>query len=126
MVLGCEESVENTKKKIRGKQISSEITEGKRLKQFPQPKKILALVAEVFGVREPLLIERDGRNNTAKKTAIYLMKRYSGLNNSEIGKIFSGIHYSAVSKAASRLEAELSEDNHLSEQINKIVSNVKT
>jgi chromosomal replication initiation ATPase DnaA len=31
---------------------------------------------------------------------IYLIKRYSGLGNQEIGELFGGKHYSAVSKSA--------------------------
>ncbi len=41
---------------------------------------ILAIVALSFGEPEAGLVEKQGRNNTAKKVAIYLMKRYAGLD----------------------------------------------
>ena len=126
LVLGSKEFIEETKKKINDEKISSEVVERKRLKRYPRPEEILALVAEAFGVPEVSLIEKEGRNNIAKKTAIYLIKRYSGLSNKEVGKIFRGIHYSAVSKAASRLEVELSEDSALADLVNRLTSNVKT
>jgi hypothetical protein len=46
--------------------------------------------------------------------AIYLMKRHTGLGNAEIGEIFGGLHYSAVSKVASRFESATAGDSKLS------------
>jgi hypothetical protein len=56
--------------------------------------------------REPpqgRLVEKQGQNNTAKKVAIYLMKRYTCLDNKEIGQVFGGLHYSAVSQTGKRV-----------------------
>jgi chromosomal replication initiation ATPase DnaA len=54
---------------------------------------ILVIVASAFGEPEARLVQKQGRNNTAKKVAVYLMKRYAGLDNREIGQVFGGIHY---------------------------------
>ena len=54
------------------------------------------------------------------------MKRYTCLGNKEIGQVFGGLHYSAVSKAAARLEKELAEDKDLTKLVGRLVSNVKT
>ncbi|HUT71921.1 MAG TPA: hypothetical protein VMW89_14730 [Desulfatiglandales bacterium] len=58
--------------------------------------------------------------------AIYDIKRYSGLGNQEIGTLFGGMHYSAVSKSSARLETEMTDDNALRDLVTEIVSNVKT
>ena len=52
------------------------------------------------------------------------MKRYACLDNKEIGKVFGRLHYSAVSKAAARLERELSKDKDLAKLLDRLVSNV--
>ena len=54
------------------------------------------------------------------------MKCYACLDNKEIGKVFCGLHYSAVSKSVARLEKELSKDKDLAKPVEKIMSNVRT
>ena len=39
--------------------------------------------------------------------ALYLIKQYAGLSNKEIGTLFGGMHYSAVTKASAWLEKEM-------------------
>jgi hypothetical protein len=51
-------------------------------------------VASAFGEPQGRLVEKQGRN-TAKKVAIYLMKRYTCGDNKEIGQVFGGLHYRA-------------------------------
>jgi hypothetical protein len=97
----------------------------KRLEDCPRPDKILNAVASAFGEPQARLVEKQGQNNTAKKVAIYLMKRYTCGDNKEIGQVFGGLHYSAVSKAAARLEKELSKDKDLAKIVSRLVSNVK-
>jgi hypothetical protein len=41
-------------------------------------------------------------------------------------ELWGGLHYSAVSKAAARLERELSKDKDLAKLLDRLVSNVKT
>jgi len=126
LVLGSEEFIEKIKALLKGEKISQEIVERKRLEHYPRPDKILAAVASAFGQPQGRVLEKQGRKNTAKKVATYLMKRYACLDNKEIGKMFGGLHYSAVSKAAARLERELSKDKHLANLLDRLVSNVKT
>lgn len=82
-------------------------------------------VARAFGTDEELLKEKGRKDNMARKAAIYFVQRYSGLGNEEIGKIFGGIHFSAVSKATDRLRKEMADDRKLSELIGKINSSFK-
>ena len=73
-----------------------------------------------------ILKGKGARNNTAKKMAIYLIKRYSGLGNQEIGELFGGMHYSAVSKSSAKLEREMAEDRNLRNLVEDVVSHVKS
>ncbi len=52
--------------------------------------------------------------------------RYTCLGNKEIGRVFGGLHYGVVSKAAARLEKQLSEDKQLAKLLERLVSNVGT
>ena len=67
------------------------------------------------------LLKSKGKTTLRKKAAIYLMKRYTCLDNKEIGEVFGGLHYSAVSKAAARLEKELSKDKDLTKLVGRLV-----
>jgi len=45
------------------------------------------------------------------------MKKYSGASNKEIGGLFGGMSYSAVTKAFQRFRKQLEEDKGLRKQI---------
>lgn len=72
------------------------------------------------------MIKKKGvKDNGARKAAIYFMQRYSGLSNVEIGKLFGGIHFSAVSKASDRLRKDTADNKQLSKLIGGIDSHFK-
>ena len=125
IILGGEEFIEKIKDMLKGKPLSSEIVERKRLMENPQPDNVIKIVAEMFGVDEKE-INGKGRANTARKAAIYFMQRYAGLSNEEVGKLFGGLHYSAVSKASARLREDIAKDKKLSKIIQRIDSHFKT
>ena len=64
-------------------------------------------------------------DNTAKKAALYLVKRYSGPSNHEIGRFFGGMHYSAVNKSSARFERQMEDDGQLRTLVEALMSNVK-
>jgi len=45
-------------------------------------------VASTFGEPQSRLVDKKGRGNTAKKVAIHLIKRYTGLGNRENWEYF--------------------------------------
>jgi REP element-mobilizing transposase RayT len=60
----------------------------------------------------------------ARKVAIYLSKRLTGLTNNEIGETF-GITYSAVSKSAKDIERILKENSRVRRDIELLISHFK-
>jgi len=126
VILGREAFIEKTKGLLKGKEVSQEIVERKRLRDHPRPEDILSAVTSKFGAGIDILKGKGARNNTAKKMAIYLIKRYSGLGNQEIGELFGGMHYSAVSKSSAKLEREMAEDRNLRNLVEDLVSHVKS
>ena len=125
IILGSKEFIEKIKKSVDETKLSSEIVERKRLSDYIAPREILSVVSIYFKTHVEVLKNRGSRNNTAKKVAIFLMKRYSGLSNNEIGQIFGGIHYSSVTKSSKRLEEEMGKNENLRKIVSEIVSNVK-
>ncbi len=125
-ILGQEKFIEEIKGLIQGKVLDREITERKRLKQYPSPEDILTAVAAVMETQEKAITRRGSRQPLARKMAIYLMKRYSGLSNQEVGEVFGGLHYSAVSQASIRFGKIVEGDRQLKNQLETVMSKVKT
>ncbi len=59
-----------------------------------------------------------------RKVAIYLLKRFTGLTNPEIGKKFA-ITFSAVSKAAKYVEVLMGKDKMVRRKVETIISSFK-
>jgi putative transposase len=126
VILGGEDLVKHVRKILKGKPISGEIVERRRIEEAATPTEIIETVCRVFGVDKEKLLQKRNRGCMARPAALYIIQRYSGLRNEEIGKIFGGIHYSAVTKAASRLQELIRTDKKLKKQVEDIISYIKT
>jgi putative transposase len=70
-------------------------------------------------IAERVRLEFQDRPEHARKTAIYLSHKFSGVSLKEIGKHF-GIRESAVSQASRRFELTLSENARLRKKVEKV------
>jgi REP-associated tyrosine transposase len=70
-------------------------------------------------IAERVRLEFQDKPEHARKAAIYLSHRFSGLSLKEIGKYF-GIRESAVSQASRRFETALSENARLRKKVKKV------
>ncbi|MBT9175698.1 MAG: Chromosomal replication initiator protein DnaA [candidate division WS2 bacterium] len=125
-VLGGEEFIEKTKRMLKGISLSNEIVERKRFVETPSPEDVIRAVAKAFGVKEEEIRNKSWRRSMARRVAIYLVQRYTGLGNEKVGELFGGIHYSAVSKASARLREEMVTDRRLLSIVNELNSHFKT
>jgi hypothetical protein len=125
VILGGEEFIGRIKGMLRGKRLSEGIVERKRLMEHPTAMEVVSVVSEAFGINGEEIMDRGGRENRARKVALYLCQRYTGLGNEAIGEMFGGIHYSTVSKVASRIREEMPKDKELSELMDKLNSHFK-
>jgi len=55
---------------------------------------------------------------------IYLVKKWTGINNTEIGDLFGGLSYSAVSKINTRFSYTLKTDKKLRRGVREIIENL--
>ena len=124
-MLGGEEFREKIMGLLKGKNLTNGIVARQRFKEFPNAKDIIRAVARVFRVRVEALNGKRQRGNQARKVAVCLVKRYSGLDNGRIGELFGGIHYSTVSKVAATLEQELAKDQRLTKLVETVKSQIK-
>jgi len=55
---------------------------------------------------------------------IYLVKKWTGINNTEIGDLFGGLSYSAVSKINTRFSDTLKTDEKLRRGVREIMEHL--
>lgn len=125
VVLGRDVFIGKIKEMLNGKRLPHDIVERKRLIDSPSPMEVVGVVSEVFGVSQDEILDRTRSRHRARKVAIYFCQRYTGLSNEAIGKLFGGIHYSAVSKATNRISGEMLRDKKLSEFVDQVKSHFK-
>jgi len=123
-IVGASEFIE----KIKGQYIRL----GAELRELPavrkilaqvEPKKIIRVIGEVFGVgREELL--RKGYRGVARGVLMEMLYRYGGMNQREIGELL-GIDYSAVSVMRKRLSELQGKDPNLSAEIERVKKRIQ-
>ncbi len=82
------------------------------------------IIAEKYGKSIEELRQLKKHPVKEKKIAIYLLKRYSSLSNAEIGTHF-GLSYSAVSKAVSSVEKQMTEEKGFRKEVEELISHFK-
>jgi len=88
------------------------------------PERIVALVAEQFGVRgEALVGQRRTRSVTLpRQVAMYLLRQLTELSLVDIGRLFGGRDHSTVIYACEKVGALVATDNAFAERINGLIS----
>ena len=111
------------------KQVLSKVKEGvvncretshrKILKSLYQSDVIVDAVSDFFGIdRNEVLNNRKEYRNIC----IYIMKKYTGMTNSQIGQIFNGLSFSAVAKVYQRMSKAIEENRSMRKKVDKIIS----
>jgi REP element-mobilizing transposase RayT len=100
-----------------------EISNRRELKSIYRPEEIIEKISLVLNVSRDGIVNSEIKDSRA--IAIYLMKKYTGLTNREIGHIFGNLSYSGVSKVNRRFEKKIQKDSSLKRKVLEIMSNVK-
>ena len=125
VLLGGEEILGKVKSVLRGKEIGQEVVERRRFRDAPRAEEIIPAVASVLGIDKAMITERGRKGNEGRELALYLVKRYSGLSNGEVGSLFGGIQSSGVTKASGRVEEKMKRDARVRGLMGTIMSKVK-
>jgi REP element-mobilizing transposase RayT len=84
---------------------------------------IILKMTQVLHIKKNIIFDKK-RGNLNRSLAIYLIKRFTPLSLSEIGKIFK-MDYSAVSQAAKRFEQKSEANHEIKEVMQKVVTALK-
>ena len=96
-----------------------ETSHRKLLEATYQWDEIVNAVSAFFSVdNEKVLNNRKEYRNIC----IYIMKKYTGMTNTQIGQIFNGLTFSAVAKAYQRMSKAIEENRSMREKVGKIIS----
>jgi putative transposase len=124
-ILGGENFYQKIKEILRGKKSGKEIINRKRIGQGITWNYILSEVSRNLKVSEKEIRETKKRGHIAKELTVYLMKKYSGMSNNEIATIFGGMHPSAMTKIAQRMEGKIKNDENVRKIASKLISIIK-
>lgn len=123
-LLGKVDFIKEKLKDLQEKVKSREFSYRKEIQSLASTEEILKAVAEAYKCKVEDIKGSKNRAFTAKKIAIYLLKRYTSLTNPEIGEIFE-LTFSAISKAAKEGKMFIQRDREVKKIVKKIISSFK-
>ena len=127
IILGGERFIKGVLRTIKeGYTERAEVSHRKALRNGMGMEEIIGGVCRYFKISREAVVKRQ--RGDIKNIAIYLVKRHTGATNNEIGALFGGVSYSAVSKTYQRMLERLQTDRNLRKIIDKAessMSNVK-
>lgn len=95
-----------------------EVSHRKALRGCTCMEEVLSVLCGHYGVA---LEEIAGnKRSEARKAGIYLLKKFTGATNNEIGELFGGLSYSAVTKIAQSFSMLMVKDKELEGRVRKL------
>jgi putative transposase len=119
-ILGERSFIKQALYKLKSEVISrKETSHRKMLESALKSDLIVNSVSSYFGIGKEVVVNdrKEYRN-----ICIYIMKKYTGMTNSQIGQIFNDLSFSAVSKAFQRETKAIKENRAMRKKVNKIIS----
>jgi REP element-mobilizing transposase RayT len=125
IILGGEGFIKAVLNKLEDDRLASEeISNRKALRATTSNGEIVTALCDHFGISRE---EITGKTwSEGRDTGIYLMKKYSGSSNKEIGGLFGGMSYSAVTKAFQRFKKELEDNRVLRNKLRELEKKLST
>jgi putative transposase len=129
IILGTEEFIKETLEKLREEDLRQKkgISHAREFKQRYGAREIMDRVAADLNISPDEVCEK--RNRKIRGIIIYLIKRYTGFTNGQIGQCLGNLSEFAVAKAYQRFLKKLEKDQALEKEVEKLrksLSNVKT
>lgn len=118
-ILGGVGFIQDKLKQLRSEVKSKDFAYKRAVTSIIDPHEIIGVVANHYKVAVDIMISSISRPMTAKKTAIYLLHRRTGLTNAQIGAIFN-MAPAAVSMAAVSLVREMVKNTELKDAVERL------
>jgi REP element-mobilizing transposase RayT len=119
VVLGERKFVERIKQHIETKGTERE-QPGVRQIQARAPSAVLRAVARYYGVEEKRLTAKRTGLRDERAVALEMVYRHGGLRQAEIGQLFGGLDYTAVSRERKRLRDKADQDSKIRRAMTEI------
>ncbi|MEA3437329.1 MAG: transposase [Thermodesulfobacteriota bacterium] len=123
-ILGVPSFIKDKLEDLKVQIESDDISHRKTINKNTDIEEIAGVVAEKYGKDREKLYRLKKKPLLARKMAVYLSKRLTGLMNKEIGNRFL-ISYSAVSKAAKDVERLMQENKGVKRDVEMFISHFK-
>jgi REP-associated tyrosine transposase len=119
MILGGTQFVKETLRKLKDEYLGkTEISHRRTLKSAEMSDEIMEKVARRYQISTEEILE--GSHREARKVAVYLLKKHTGMANRTIGERFRGLGYSAVTKIHRRLEEAMRKNRRLRSLVSSV------
>ena len=123
-ILGGTAFIKDKLKQLQTEVESKDFAYKRAVKNTIGPQEIITVVADYFKLDPEQMRKGRSRPMTAKRTAIYLLRRKTGLTNAQIGELFD-MKPAAISKAAINFELKMKKDIGLMKAVERISSKVE-
>jgi len=120
VILGEDNFIKEALGRLRDKTFNTgEVSHRRKLRALYGPENVIQGVCGYFKITPD---ELRGKRTDYHKIAIYLVKRFTGMTNQQIGGLFGGLTYSAVAKTYERFALKLAKDESLKRELESISS----
>jgi chromosomal replication initiation ATPase DnaA len=117
--VGAQKFVERIRENIETKGTQRE-QPGMRQIQARAPTAVLRAVARYYGVEEKRLTGKRTRLPDERAVALEMVYRHGGIRQAEIGRLFGGLDYTAVSRERKRLRDKADQDSKIRRALTEI------
>ena len=123
-ILGGTAFIKDKLKQLQTEVESKDFAHKRAVKNTIDPQRLIAVTADYFKLDAEQMCRSRNRPMTAKRTAIYLLRRKTGLTNTQTGELFD-MKPAAISKAAISFELEMKKNKTLVKAVDQITSKVE-
>lgn len=122
MMLGSEGFIREVLSRLEKEPMESvDVSHRKTLRAIVGVDEIISALCEHYAVG---MEEISGnKRSEARNAGVYLLKKYTGATNTEIGELFGGISYSAVTKITQNFSRLMADDKELRGRVNNLLGN---
>lgn len=121
VILGSEGFTRNVLLRLESDRLGqTEVSHRKALQSATGMQEIITAVCAYYGITWEEI--KKSKRSEARKVCIYLLKRYSGSSNNEIGEQIGNMTYSAVAKTCQNIARQMEEGRELSGRVNGILT----
>jgi putative transposase len=124
-ILGSEGFIREVLARLESGQIEKvEVSHRKALHASMDVEEAVDLMCAHYGASREELTRK--RSSEARNACIYLLKKHTSASNAEIGELFGGLTYSAVTKISQAFAKRMEEDRKLREMVKGIMAEKST